>query len=525
MSIPLILFIPHTLCERNMDGMEECALAQACIAGQNFVFAANEERSAIFEWKLVCENVIYSNLIPLGCLCGMAYLGTAMSCVLAGQLGDSAGRKRSLLWMLLCSCVCQFILYCSASAPFFTVVVFFVGLFVPAPALLAVVLLSEITDKRARGPFLTMLCMFWVLGTASSYSASFYFLSWRPFLVISTGYGLVFFAFFAAVQESPRFFAANLSRYQRARAALHAIATRNKCEMFEDKLLGEKLNEYDETGATKLADDRKHGGEKVDEKPQLPNEYIGSAQNIDEREKELSRGQHCSYVDLVKLKSLRGDVVRLCAIAAVLAVDLAEAIAPLSETVHGRYFQRGVAVAVSFSVLVLVGLTANFAGRKLLMRLALFSMGCAGATRIVLPEISLSGYMQLGYIAMCTLAVAVLVQLTIEAPATPARCLFMGAVTSCGVFVWTGAKFVVLFVPAHHAPGVLVFMNLMGLVGTWRMRETAKKRLKDFVEEMMMASNIPMVVGPGDQSSDPKRVGAPKEPSFDAFNEEVRGLE
>ena len=77
------------------------------------------------------------------CLC--ALFGLCLGCVLAGQLGDGLGRKRTLGWLMLCSCVCQFVLYCSASACFYAAVVFVEGLLLPAPGMMASVLLAEIS--------------------------------------------------------------------------------------------------------------------------------------------------------------------------------------------------------------------------------------------------------------------------------------------------------------------------------------------------------------------------------------------
>ncbi len=515
MSLPLLILTPSVLCEEGPDSVHYCPLTQACASGQKFVFAANEERSAVFEWRLVCEQALYENLIPLSCLAG-AILG----CILTGQLGDSLGRRRILFWLLLCSCICQFVLYCSASAPFFTVVIFFVGLFLPAPITLAAILVCELTDKRARGPFLTLLCMCWTLGTAATYSVSFYFLAWRPFLILSVGCGLLFFPLYPLLVESPRFLAANWGWYMKAKATLQIIATRNKREMFKEKLQGEKLNEYDETGGTRLAEDKKKN-KSEDSKSMPAGEYIGSAQNAEEREKELMRGQHCSYVDLIRLKTLRKDIARLALLTAVTALDLSEALAPIEGSVMERYLQWAVALAVEFAALLLVCVTSNFAGKKLLLRVAFLSLVCVGLSRLALPEIEEARYAQLGYQAACTVAVSTVVQLSIEIPPTPARALFICALLSLGGFIWTASRFVIDFIPSHHSAPILAGANMIGVLATWRLRDPTKKRLKDYIEELKVVGPVQVIA---ERSSDLKRV-VPKEPSFDAFNEEVRGLE
>ena len=515
MSLPLLIFTPSVLCEDSSDSVQGCSLAQACASGHNFVFAANEERSAVFEWRLVCEQAMYEDLIALACM-----MGVVLGCILTGQLGDSLGRQKSLFWLLLCSCVCQFVLYCSASALFFTVVIFFAGLFLPGPATLAAILVCELTDKRARGPFLTLLCMSWVLGTAASYGVSFYFLAWRPFLVLSVSCGLLFFPLYPLLVESPRFLAVNWGWYLKARATLQLIATRNKREMFPEKLQGEHLNEYDETGATHLADDKKrHKSE--ESKSQPVGEYIGSAQNAEEREKELMRGQHCSYVDLIRLKVLRNDLGRLAVLAAVTALDLAEALNPFEGPVVERYTQWAVGLAVQFAALFLVCATSNFAGKKLLLRVAFLTLIGAGLSRFALPEVEEARYAQLGYQAACTVAGCVVLQLSTETPPTPARALFLCALLSLAGFVWTASRFVIDFIPSHHSASILTAANMIGVLATWRLRDPTKKRLKDFIEELKGVGPAQVIA---EQVSDLKRAVS-KEPSFDAFNEEVRGLE
>lgn len=510
MSLPLTLTTPSLLCETETDGMRECTLGEACMAGQKAVFSSMEERSVVYEWKLICSQGLYAELI---CLC--ALFGLCLGCVLAGQLGDGLGRKRTLGWLMLCSCACQFVLYCSASASFYAAVVFVEGLAIPAPGMMGSVLLAEMTDKRARGPFLAGLGMFYLLGTGCAYLLSFCLLTWRPFLLLSCFFALLSFSLLPLLPESPRFLAFNLSHFQRCRAILSRLAKLNHCEMFEDKLLGERANEYDETGATKFGESRK------DSKANPSNEYIGSANNVEEREKELNRGQRCTYVDLMRLKSTRGDWLRICGVVGVLAVNWAEL--PMREgNVKERYTESAVGLGVALGTLLLVMLTANFAGRKLLARLAFFFQGCLGLGHLLLPELGHTTYVQQGSIGACCLATAVSMQLTLETPATPVRTLFLGAVLSFGVLIWTASRFVVLYVPTHSPAVVLVAANLVGLACTWRMQETAKKRLKDFVEELVQVTPSPVALE--DSSSDQKRA-APKEPSFDAFNEEVRGLE
>lgn len=354
--------------------------------------------------------------------------------------------------------------------------------------------------------------MFFILGTGSSYVLSYYFLTWRPLLIQSILFSILSFLFLPFLTESPRFFASNLSRFQRTRAVLSSIAARNRNSMFEDKLVGENMNEYDETGANKQADNHK------DSKVEVSNEYMGSANNIDEREKELNRGQKCGYLDLVRLKSMRSDWVRMVGLVMVMGVNWGELGSEQGADLEQRYIDRGISLAVSFGIVLAITLTSNFAGRKLLIRLSLFVLGCVGLSRLLLPELSVAVYVQQSSIAGCVLCTVILLQLTLETPATPARCLYLGSVCCMGVVTWSAVRVATLYIPTHSSSVVLLTFNLLGLLSTWKLRETAKKRLNDFIDEFIQLPP-PLPEPPSDLKS------VPKEQNYNAFNEEVRGLE
>ena len=56
MSLPLTLTTPGLLCETETDSMRECSLGEACMARQKAVFSSMEERSVVYEWKLMCSQ-------------------------------------------------------------------------------------------------------------------------------------------------------------------------------------------------------------------------------------------------------------------------------------------------------------------------------------------------------------------------------------------------------------------------------------------------------------------------------------
>ena len=76
-------------------------------------------------------------------------------------------------------------------------------------------------------------------------------------------------------------------------------------------------------------------------------------------------------MDLVRLKSTRGDWLRTSGVVGVLAVNWAEF--PVREgSVQERYTESAVGLSVALAALLLVAVTANFAESKLLARLAFF---------------------------------------------------------------------------------------------------------------------------------------------------------
>ena len=142
-------------------------------------------------------------------------------------------------------------------------------------------------------------------------------------------------------------------------------------------------------------------------------------------------------MDLVRLKWTRGDWLRTSGVVGVLAVNW-----PVREgSVQERYTESAVGLSVALAALLLVAVTANFAGRKLLARLAFFFQGCVGIGNLLLPELGRTTYVQQGSVAACCLVTAVSMQLALETPATPLRALFLGAVLSFGVLFFTNTFF------------------------------------------------------------------------------------
>ena len=88
-------------------------------------------------------------------------------------------------------------------------------------------------------------------------------------------------------------------------------------------------------------------------------------------------------MDLVRLKWTRGDWLRTSGVVGVLAVNW-----PVREgSVQERYTESAVGLSVALAALLLVVITANFTGRKLLARLAFFFQGCVGIGPLLLPEL------------------------------------------------------------------------------------------------------------------------------------------
>ena len=219
----------------------------------------------------------------------------------------------------------------------------------------------------------------------------------------------------------------------------------------------------------------------------------------------MNRGQRCTYIDLVRLKWTRGDWHQWCSGRA--GSELACARGQCAEAVH----RECSGTECGAGCFVLVAVTANFAGRKLLAKLAFFFQGCVGIGHLLLPELGRTTYVQQGSVASCRLVAAVSMQFDWKLQPLRSELCFSvlcSASECCSL-------------PTHSSAAVLRAASLIGFACTWRMREKAKKRLKDFVEELVKVVQNP--AAQVDLSRDQKR-GLRGNPVY-AFNEEVRGLE
>ena len=69
-GLSFMTLIPSVMCENSARVMRECALEQACKNHAHFLFSVQDERSVVFEWRLVCENEYIRVIIPLLLLLG-----------------------------------------------------------------------------------------------------------------------------------------------------------------------------------------------------------------------------------------------------------------------------------------------------------------------------------------------------------------------------------------------------------------------------------------------------------------------
>ena len=464
--------------------MRECTLEQACRNQSHFLFSVKNERSVVFEWRLVCDNEAMRLLIPLILLGGTFHTGFVLGSLLFAKAGEVLGRKKTLTWGLVASCVCEFILFCSASAYFFSVALLLVGVTLPAAIIMPPLLLTEMMDSRHRASFYFYLQLFAFLGALCTSVLSYVMYTWRPMALGSMAVGLLALILVQRIKESPRYYAANLSRYQKARAIFQRIASTNRESMFEGTLVGEQMNEYIETHNEKseLPDQTADRSEILEVSAQHPVSYIG-AESVKDREKELERGQRCGFIHLCVYSSCRSKSMRLFLIS--FCIGLTYSFDYYQAPFHpSPYFSLILHAGLSLCLLLILLCMATFLGRKL--------------TSMVLAVVVIAGTGVIGGYAGLTAEAGKVLYLSVrlaseglgmvvtlwgmELVPTPVRSLVTGTCFGLAVagamlipVVGSGGKQGILAVTASS---FLCFLLLCTL------SETKTKPLQDFIEEL-----------------------------------------
>ena len=508
-----MLLIPTAMCENSSRVMRQCTLEQACRNQSHFLFSVQNERSVVFEWRLVCENESLRLLIPLVLLAGTVHTGLVLGSFLFAKAGEVLGRKKTLTWSLIASCVSEFILFCSASAYFFSGALLLVGLTLPGALFMPPLLLTEMMDSGHRAAFYFYLQLFACLGAVCSALLSYAMFTWRPLVLGSLGAGLLALVLVQRLKESPRYYAANLSRYQKARSIFQRMASTNRESMFEGTLVGEQMNEYVETGGhqaekSEIPDQTADRSEILDNSGQHPVSYIDDS--VKARESELERGQRCGFVHLCLYASCRSKSLRLffTSFTTGLACTLnwhQPALVP------SPYFALALHSFLYASlILVLLCFTA-FIGRKisalLLVLLISITIGVLGTQSHVSlsPEAVTALYAATG---LCSAGLWLVLGLWgMELMPTPVRSLVAGGCLGLGI---AGS----MVIPALGNGGqeghwTVAVCSLLSLLLLSSLHETKTKPLQDFIEELS-DSTAPV-------KEAPKPPGRPAD--FSPFNE------
>lgn len=267
----------------------------------------------------------------------MVYLasGTFISAIMIGTflnslLGEKQGRLYMLRWSVAISTLTEFLILASGDIWYFTVCIGLLGLFLQGSLIFPFIYITEVASYSARTNCLLALSVCYVVAYLPSYFLVYHFFTWRPIVIASLACGLFCFLFSWTLVESPRYFAVNLSLFNKARTALEYIAQSNKKPMFEGLLQGEILNQYSETirrhASVDVIDKKEYSGFALENSDIIDNseiiennairenleiseevirdvapfEYLGGAVNAVERELFLDRGQSLGFLDLFK---------------------------------------------------------------------------------------------------------------------------------------------------------------------------------------------------------------------------------
>lgn len=245
--------------------------------------------------------------------------GSLLGVMLVGWLGDHFGRLKTLRYILLFSVVGQFLILFAATPVYYAIVNFFVALTLAPLVVMPLVWLCEMTDNTSRGLFMSCGVICLILGEVIVPLCRMFVGSWRQLVIFDVSVGCIAYLLTFTLPESFRYFAGVKRRFIKARTVLNGIAEANGFPTFEEKLQGEEQNEYNATGGLEESDSRNISGtpgsndisRNVIVAP--PGEYMGYAEDVDEREKELAHLQEPKVSDLCMLRSLRTSlIVSLC---------------------------------------------------------------------------------------------------------------------------------------------------------------------------------------------------------------------
>ncbi|CAG9312868.1 unnamed protein product [Blepharisma stoltei] len=288
------LTIPSLIC-KDKAGLETCSEETACRVGE-FIFDPHEIKSAVSEWTLLC-GMKYHIFI----LIAIVGVGFSIGILVLGKLAEIYGRKKTLFFGIIHSASTGFVLICSRTPWFFSTIMFFCSLSLPASIIIPYVWIFELSDKPFRPIFYLLNTVLVTMAFAIAYAASNYFLSWRASVIASVIFGLIAIFPLRSLKESPRFLACNLGRYSKARKILKFISEVNKKESFQEKLEGEAFNEYEKAGKISTH---------VSDQPSGATAVLALDESTLEKEKHEDKGIHIGFKYVFFSRRLRKMLFR-----------------------------------------------------------------------------------------------------------------------------------------------------------------------------------------------------------------------
>ena len=485
---PYILKQPAIKCQQK-ERLVPCFEEDVCTSHQKYVFDNHDTRSIVYEWKLICDYKFYQEIAPF-----LLALGLLIGFFQFGKSGERNGRRISMIVALVCSCSAEFVLFCSASPWFFDIVILLLGIGLGGCLVLPWVWICEVVCPKRRYMFLGFLALAWAAGEGIACGISYSFFTWRPLVLSSLASGLLSMAILARyMKESPRYWAVNLCRYIKARAIFQKISESNRAIMFEDQLQGESLSQYGETsgvagGNSERSIERGSMDASSMDNSQfaVPFEYLGANNSPDEREHELQqeRGQHCDYVHLCKLSSVRWKNFRLSVVSLLLGLFIGSS--SIYEVVS-EYKESYLRCSGLLFGLCIYSLLSRFTYIR-------WSTVLIAGIDMVLVNVmylhqAIVGIAQgLGYMAIGCVIIQVL-----ETMPTPLRCIgvsWYGAVMTVGFVIgsWVIPTFIEVL------PGYATAIILLHALPLILLNKT-HNRLQDFIEELISIGS-PIDVGP-----------------------------
>jgi len=499
-SLPFLLETPPLLCDHS-GTLVPCEESEAC--GSKFIIDPKMPRTITKDWNLVCENKFYTWFIPL------IFIGSLSAGILIwGKVAERFGRSTALIWGTILSCLCEFVLFCSASPWFFSTTLLVLAISISTSVVFPFVYLVEVVDPPYRPLFFLYNSLVLLGGLFVVPNVSYSIREWRALVIASLVVPVVCFPLFLkALEETPRFLAFNQSRYIQARDVFKKIAETNSKTMFEEQLEGEVLNEYDQASIN-----RSDRSSIMDHTVDLSGGVV--AEDPREREEDLERGQKCSYFDLVRFSSLRCRT--FTNVFTWICLGLAfEEITSIELSFETYYWYSIVIGAGSALALVLFSSLSFFIGTK--------KSGMINAALclvlVVVCSLEVSEELKLYLKVVCKVSVFPLVTskllMTVEHFPTPVRALG----TSLCLFLGMKVLIVCGLIRSYVSQEVLI-QSCVGLVGAISLSflypASRTKLLDDVVEEI--ATNTGNF---GNASSPKNNQRQNRGSSYQNFSEEI----